>query len=136
MINIQVLRPRAFAWQWRGDQRVLLVGLWFFAVGFDLGLRRSAWFKHFSQECRYCHHPLNVNARFQAVKWHGRCRRDGRRSEFLEMKREKARVKAYNLARGHDVDGRPNWAQRALQAVGIKAGPMVLPAITRDVAKA
>lgn len=85
-IKVSKLNPRSFGWDWREDQRILLVGLWFVAVGFDLGLKNSGWYKHFMKKCEYCEKALRVNNREQIVMWHKDCRTPGR---ALKFKREK-----------------------------------------------
>ena len=102
IVNFQKLRPRAWAWAWLGDQRTLLVGAWFFAVGIDLGLKRSAWYRHFSQRCGHCGGAMVINSRRQRVLWHGACRTQGRAELHRRMKLEARRKK----------DDRPSlWAR-------------------------
>lgn len=78
-INVKWLRPRTFAWNWRADQNILLVGLWFVAVGFDLGLTKSGWYKHFNRKCLNCGQPLKPVSRIQRVYFHRQCRTEGRK---------------------------------------------------------
>lgn len=77
-VKISKLHPKSWGWNWRADQRILLIGLWFVAVGFDFGLKKSAWYKHFTKKCAYCEEPLRVNSRAQIVFFHGKCRTKGR----------------------------------------------------------
>jgi len=86
MIRIRKLYPRRFAWFWNKDTRVLLIGLYWIAVGFDFGLKKSAWYRHFFRSCPVCGKELPVNHRMQVVKYHGECRREGRRMAIKEMR--------------------------------------------------
>lgn len=88
-INIKTLRPHQFAWNWRKDQRVLLIGLYFWAVGFDFGLKRSAWYKHFSKKCDYCYQQLTIISRQQVVSFHKNCRTAGRRELIKKYRAER-----------------------------------------------
>lgn len=81
MIRIRRLVPHQFKWYWHRDAKVLLVGLWWFTIGLDFGLKKSRWYRHFFRDCPVCEKPLNVLHRFQVVKWHKECRREGRRME-------------------------------------------------------
>lgn len=95
-IKIRKLYPRMFAWRWSSDTRVLLIGLYWFTVGVDFGLKKSSWYNHFFRRCPVCNGELNVNHRMQVVKYHRRCRTEGRRMEMAKIKllRKEARKSA------------------------------------------
>ncbi len=79
-IHIEKLRPRKFAWVWNGDTRILLVGLYWFVIGIDFGLKGSPWFKHwYGKTCPVCKESLRPNNRTQILKYHGACRTEGRK---------------------------------------------------------
>lgn len=78
MIRIKKLYPRRFAWLWNKDTLVLLIGLYYFAIGVDFGLKNSPWMRHFNKSCPVCKEPLIVNSRKQVVYFHGECRTKGR----------------------------------------------------------
>ena len=104
MIKIKKLYPHKFAWYWNGDARVLLIGVYYFTIGLDFGLRQSNWYKHFfKRTCPVCKLPLNPTSRDQIIKFHRPCRTMGRKIE---------RAAAKLLRR----QGQPqsNWIQRLL----------------------
>lgn len=78
MIKIERLTPRKFAWYWNKDSKVLLIGLYWFTVGVDLGITHSNFYKHFMRNCPVCGNPLNVDHRLQVVRFHRQCRTEGR----------------------------------------------------------
>lgn len=84
MIRIKKLYPRRFAWLYNPDTKVLLIGLYWFTIGIDFGLKNSRWYKHFFRSCPVCKEPLNVLSFYQIVKFHKRCRKEGRRLERLK----------------------------------------------------
>lgn len=87
-VKVAKLRPHTFAWDWRKDQRILLIGAWFFAIGFDFGLEKSDWYKHFNGMCIVCKKPLKPNTRLQRKFFHGECRKEGRRLMTARRKAE------------------------------------------------
>ena len=90
MIAIKKLHPRRFDWYYNKDTRVLLIGLYYFTVGLDFGLKRSNWYRHFFRRCLVCDKPLTVLHRNQRVYFHKECRTEGR-----ELARAKAELKQY-----------------------------------------
>ncbi len=78
-ISIKKLHPKRFAIFWNRDARVLLIGLYFYTVGIDFGLKESNWYKHFFKTCQVCGKELPVRHRLQLIRFHKECRRQGRR---------------------------------------------------------
>ena len=91
MISIKSLYPRKIAWFWNKDARVLLIGLYFFTIGIDFGLKRSAFYKHFYHGCGYCKKDVNVPHRLTIVKWHAECRTAGR-AQLRRMQKQEAKL--------------------------------------------
>ncbi len=89
-ISFKWMRPRRFGWLWSSDTRVLLVGLYFFAVGLDFGMRRSAWYRHFfGRRCPACGKALLPHDRNMRYFFHGECRTEGRKITHEEEKEKR-----------------------------------------------
>lgn len=82
------LKPREFGFRWIKDRRVLVIGLYFFGLMFDVGerYRKKVWSeanerilegkRALNRKCLVCQKPLPVNSRKQVVYYHKECRKN------------------------------------------------------------
>lgn len=78
-IQIAGMNPHRFGFKWFPAVRVALIGLWFWVLAIDLGMKKSAYTKHYEKLCLVCKKPLNPNSFRQDVFFHKECRKLGRK---------------------------------------------------------